>query len=292
LFVHDGALYLIGTDKEYGNAIIRRSLDGGVTWTTPTNRATGLLRDDGQYHCAPVPVIEHAGRIWRAFERRDPPTGWAVNFCAGMFSAPADADLLNATNWITSNFLPGDKQWLDGNFRGWLEGNAVIAPDGRIVDLLRVDTPGLPEKAAIVNVSADGKIAAFDPAAGFIDLPGGAKKFTIRPDPQGGGYWTLASIIPNAAEISSGKLSPGNIRNTLALLHSDDLKTWEIRRTLLYHPDVAKHGFQYVDWQFDGDDIIAVCRTAYDDDQGGAHNYHDANFLTFHRIANFRSLRQ
>jgi len=35
-------------------------------------------------------------------------------------------------------------------------------------------------------------------------------------------------------------------------------------------------------------DIIAACRTAYDDGLGGANNYHDANFLTFHRIVNFR----
>ena len=46
------------------------------------------------------------------------------------------------------------------------------------------------------------------------------------------------------------------------------------------------YGFQYVDWQFDGDDLIAVRRTAW-----AAHNYHYANFLTFHRIRNFRSLR-
>ena len=57
---------------------------------------------------------------------------------------------------------------------------------------------------------------------------------------------------------------------------------------LLKHPDSAKHGFQYVDWLFDGADIIAACRTAFDDDEGGAHNFHDANYLTFHRIANFR----
>ena len=292
LVVHDGALYLIGTDKEYGNAIIRRSLDDGATWTTPTNNVTGLLRTDAEYHTAPTPMIVHDGRLWRAFELRNPPSGWGVHFCAGMFSAPVDADLLVATNWTTSNFLPRNPAWLNGQFNAWLEGNAVVAPDGRVVDVLRVDTPGLPEKAAIVNVSADGRTTSFDPGTGFIDLPGGEKKFTIRPDPQGKGYWTLASPVPNATEIAPKKLPPGSIRNMLALLHSDDLQTWETRCVLLYHPDFVKHGFQYVDWQFDGDDLIAVCRTAYDDDQGGAHNYHDANFLTFHRVVNFRSLRQ
>ena len=27
-----------------------------------------------------------------------------------------------------------------------------------------------------------------------------------------------------------------------------------------------------MDWQFDGEDIIAACRTAFDDAKGGAHN--------------------
>lgn len=43
-----------------------------------------------------------------------------------------------------------------------------------------------------------------------------------------------------------------------------------------------------MDWQFDGPDIIAVCRTAWDDADSGARNFHDANYLTFHRIADFR----
>jgi hypothetical protein len=51
LFTHDGALYLIGPDKHHGNVLIRRSTDGGITWTSPTNSATGLLRGDGE--CRP-----------------------------------------------------------------------------------------------------------------------------------------------------------------------------------------------------------------------------------------------
>src|SRR3954451_3798212 len=35
LFLHCGQLYLIGTTREYGHCVIRRSLDGGKTWTEP-----------------------------------------------------------------------------------------------------------------------------------------------------------------------------------------------------------------------------------------------------------------
>ena len=286
LFTHRGALYLIGPDRHHGNVLIRRSADGGATWTSPTNSTTGLLRGDGEYHCAPVPVIEHAGRLWRAMEHRDPPIAWGINYRAGMLSVPVDADLLDATNWTCSNFLPSDRAWNSGDMGAWLEGNAVVTPAGELVDALRVQTRSPDEKAAIVHISPDGKSAFFDPATGFLKFPGGAKKFTIRYDPRTKRYWSLACIVLDRDRADD----PGRIRNTLALTSSSDLLNWEVRCILLYHPDVARHGFQYVDWLFDGEDIIATCRTAFDNGQGGAHNAHDANFLTFHRFANFRRL--
>jgi len=75
LFVHREALYLLGTDKHHGNAVIRRSTDQGRTWTTPATVETGLLRDNGEYHCAPMPVVGHNGRLWRGMEWRSPPVG-------------------------------------------------------------------------------------------------------------------------------------------------------------------------------------------------------------------------
>jgi hypothetical protein len=287
LFVHDGRLYLIGTDRHHGRAIIRRSNDRGRTWTSPDAASTGLLSSNTEFHCAPVPVTEHAGRLWRGIERRVPPRGWGITYCAGVFSVPMDADLLNASNWTFSDFLPGNTNWLGGSFGGWLEGNVLEAPDGHLVDLLRVDTPGLPEKAAMVRVTPDGKSTAFDPLHGFVNFPGGAKKFTVQFDRRSRLYWSLASIVTSPPR-SGGR--PAGLRNTLALVCSLDLVTWTIRSVLLQHPDATRHGFQYVDWHFEGEDLIAVCRTAYDDGEGGAHNAHDANYLTFHRMPLFRSI--
>jgi len=286
LFVHRGALYLLGPDRHYGNVLIRRSLDGGAKWSSPTNNTTGLLRDNGEYHCAPMPVIEHAGRLWRAMEWRNPPIAWGINYRAGLLSVPIETDLLNATNWTCSNFLPSDRAWNSGDMGAWLEGNAVVTPAGELVNVLRVQTKSPDEKAAIVHISSDGMVASFDPAIGFVKFPGGAKKFTIRFDPRTKRYWSLASIVLDRDRADN----PGSIRNTLALTTSPDLIDWEVRCVLLHHPDVKKHGFQYVDWLFDGEDIIAVCRTAFDDGREGAHNFHDANFLTFHRFTNFRRL--
>ncbi|WP_075091056.1 sialidase family protein [Haloferula sp. BvORR071] len=277
LFVHRGAAYALGMDKHHGRVVIRRSPDG-LNWSAP------VVLAEGEWHTAPMPVVEYQGRIWRAVEDAMGGTKWGERYRARMMSAPADADLLDPKSWSFTNPLPRDPAWLGGDFAAWLEGNAVIDPEGKVVDILRVDNSQLPEKAAIVRINQNGTEASFDPAKDFIDFPGGAKKFTIRRD-AAGGYWSLASIVETALP---GR--PASIRNTLALVHSRDLRSWDTRCILLRHPDVAKHGFQYVDWQFDGEDLIALCRTAWEDDEGGAHNNHDANFLTFHRWQNFRQL--
>ena len=157
-----------------------------------------------------------------------------------------------------------------------------------MVDILRMHYGGPGGKAAIVRITDDGQTATFDSEADIIDFPGGAKKFSIRFDPQSKTYWTLVNPAMPVSRLQ--KRNAASIRNTLALMRSTDLKHWEMRCILLHHPDVAKHGFQYPDWLFEGDDIVAAIRTGCDDGLGGAHNAHDANFLTFHRFANFRDL--
>lgn len=280
LFVHKRVLYLLGTDRHHGNVVLHQSKDGGTSWTSVT------LRGEGEYHGAPVPLIEHKGRLWRAIEWRNPPQAWGVNYRAGVLSVSTRADLMNPKNWRATNFLPSDRSGNGGDMGAWLEGNVVVAPDGSLANILRVQTKSPDEKAAWVSISDDGTTASFDPATGFFPFPGGAKKFAIRWDRKSKRYWSLASIVPEAFRAPD----PGKIRNTLALTSSANLRDWEVRSVILSHPDVTHHGFQYVEWLFEGEDIIAACRTAYDDPQGGAHNNHDANYLTFHRIASFRKL--
>ncbi len=286
LFVHRGQLYLMGTSKAYGQCVIRRSTDGGRTWTEPRDERSGVLLAEGKYHTSSMPVAVHAGRIWRAMEDGDGPGGWGSHFRAFVMSAPEEADLLVATNWTATNRLGRDPAWLEGRFGGWLEGNAVLTPEGKIVDILRADTKTQPEKAAMIAISADGRTATFDPDHGFVDFPGGAKKFSIRYDAPSKSYWSLVNWTPPKF---ASEQAP-RVRNTVALARSSDLRHWELRCVLIHHPDQKFHGFQYADWVIDGDDIVAAIRTAYDEPAGQAHNQHDANYLTFHRWPRFRAL--
>jgi sulfatase modifying factor 1 len=275
IFLHKESLYIIGTSIHNGHIVIRRSTDGGVTWTTPKDRNTGILAAQGQFHCAPVPVVVHDQRIWRAMEDRYPP-GQGSNLRTFVMSAHVDADLLKAESWSMSNRLEFDQTWPG---KAWLEGNIVVTPDNKLVNILRVEYQD-EEKAAVVHVSEDGKTVRFDPENDFIDFYGGTNKFTIRFDPMTKRYWSLVSKQKN----------PEAYRNVLTLVSSSDLRNWKVESVILRHADSVKHAFQYIDWLFEDRDIIAVSRTAYDDGLGGAHRAHDANYLSFHRIHNFREL--
>ena len=301
LFVLGEAVYLIGTTQQYGSIAIRRSEDGGFTWTHPFDDRSGLLFAGGprraapNYHCAPVPVLARDGRIYRAFED-NPPAVWPSGFEACVLSADVRADLLDASSWRMSNKLALQAEWLAeewGAFAeaGWLEGNVVEDQEGQLWNVLRLNARrsgdeawSLWNKAAMVRVDQEGAILSFDLSNGVIDLPGGHSKFTIRYDSQSQRYVTLSNGVRD--------VSRPTLRSVLSLYASTDLRSWSHCHTLLADDSgflsersAQRTGFQYVDWQFDGEDILYLVRTAYD----GAHNYHDANRITFHRLYDFRT---
>lgn len=271
LFVFKKRIYLLGTNAEYGRIVVRTSDDDGRTWSD-----THYLTEDSGYHTAPVPVVFHDGRIYRAFEYH-PPGPWG-SFRAFVMSAPLDSDLTSAASWTFSHrlsFPVGD----EGDT--WLEGNAVVAPDGDILDVLRVNNQ---QHVAILKLK--GQDLELER---FAEFPGGATKFTIRFDPVSKLYWTISN--PALPGESLAVSAPGSVRNTLAVMSSNDLVHWTPRVIVAHNADSKTHGFQYADWQFDGKDLIVLARTAFDDGEGGAHSYHDANYLTFHRVRNFRTLK-
>lgn len=294
LFLHQGDVYLLGTSQQYGSIVIRRSSDGGFTWTHPKDETSGLLfqggayRDPPNYHCAAMPVLEHEGRYYRAFEDCDP-IQWGRGFKSLVISAPTNSDLLDSSNWTMSNKLAFNPDWLPSNWPklsnpGWLEGNIVIAQNGELWNMLRFNSSPLVDKAAIVKITNEGQKATFNPDNGFIDFPGGMTKFTIRKDPVTNIYLTLVNNNTNPDWPSQ--------RNILSLYASKDLIQWNPIKTLLWdktgltpEDSIRLTGFQYVDWQFDGEDIIYIVRTAY----RGAIRYHDSNQINYCVEKNFRN---
>ena len=289
LFVHRQTLYLIGSTNSGENSrlFMRKSPDWGQTWTTPTDPEHGLLRPD-------VPVQTNAGsitichdRLWfgSVFDLLGP-HGWGTSFRFFVISAPLKADLLRDSSWTYSTPVVYNPIFLQGAFHGLVEGTITTGPSGSPVTLYRVDDRDPQEKALIARPSGDGKILGFDPLKDFINFPGGCKKFIVRYDRASKLYWSLSNWVPKR---HTG-FNPERTRNTLGLIGSPDLYHWTIRTVVLHHPEVNFHAFQYVDFQFDGNDLIALSRTAYDDGLGGANSFHNANFITFHRFQGFRDL--
>lgn len=282
IFEHRGAAYMIGTHHRYGPLVVCKSTDGGVTWSTPNDKNSGLIRP-GKFHTAPMPVVTHNGRLWRAIEDGDGPQGWGNMFRPRVMSIPVDGNLLAADEWTITNPIERDGNWLGGDFACVLEGNAVVDRDGIVHDILRSDHE---RTAAVTTVSADGKTQSIDPKFDRISLPGSSKKMLIRWDEPSHLYWALTNPTPTGTPDKKAT----KIRNTLAIFTSPDLHKWTQRTVLLQHPEPEFHAFQYPDWIVEGNDMLVVSRTAFDDGEGGAHRAHDANYLTFHRVPNFRKL--
>lgn len=273
LFVHRDKLYMLACSRRFGDIVIRYSPDAGETWTEPA----AIVK--GQCHKAPVPLKIHRGRLWTCVEYKDPA------FRAMVISAPVDADLMQPSNWTVSEPLSYDPNWVP---RGWKprgghisEGNAVVDPKGNLLNVLRYNAEPHYGKVVVLDIAADGRSLSFNRTMDFL---GSLTKFTIRRHPETGVYWSLVNRVP---EPRGGMWA---CRNVLSLVKSDDFDHWKpvcdvLRDDREFAPKFT--GFQYIDWLFDGNDIVFVCRMGYN----GAHNFHDANHLTFHRIKDYAKLK-
>jgi len=279
LFVHRGKLYLFAASSDYGDMLIGCSEDEGETWSAPVRLIPGCGISDVGPHKSVVPVIEHKGRLWSGIDYGS----WKYNrHDNGMLSIDVDADLMEPSNWQYPPFLPFDKNWEGapvGPCPGCIEGNAVVSPDGTLCSYLRIDLPNCTPaqgKAVVLKSVSD------DPEAPLaldriVDCPIGSNaKFEVQRDPVTGKYIALGN--------EQDGVIPG--RTVMSMAVSDDFYTWRIAKRLLdyRHADPNHVAFQYPDWYFDGEDIVYLSRTAW----GRSFNSHDTNYITIHRIENFR----
>jgi hypothetical protein len=294
------ALYHISSTREYGDMVIRRSTDGGFTWSLPRDEKTGLLmrnesREGGtryRFECGGGTLV-HGGYLYKSYDKYafDPgESAWeAGNFGTGIGRVPLDKDPLDVSNWTFSNILTFDASKLTdpklslGNGTGWLEGNPLPTPDGKIASVMRIHV-AKPNMAAYLTLSDDAKVFSFDYETGLIDFIGGHSRFYVQLDPVTGLYVTFSNFITDGPV-------PTN-RNLLSLAVSEDLRHWRRVKDVMRDesglpPALSRQltGFQYPAWQFDGDDIILLCRMGY----RGSVNFHDSNRITFHRFKGWRS---
>ena len=280
MFLHRGELYMLAVSTEYGDLLIGKSTDGGKTFGTPTVLLRGSNGKNGNsgVHKNPENIMIYNGRIYQSLEWG---TWWNKEYghAPMIMSAPIDADLLDPESWSFAEPLKFD-YWSD-ELKGlpmdtmMIEGTLVVAPDGRLKNIMRF---GKYHKALVLDVDTDNPDAPlrFDR---LMDFPGNYVKFMIKHDELSGYYYTIATIAYGEENKSA--------RNYMSLLRSRDLVSWETVIDLFDYRHMPKNkvGFQYTDFEFSGDDIIFLCRTAMNE----ANSHHDTNYQTFHRIKNFRS---
>ena len=271
---------MLGASTEYGDLLIGKSVDGGKSFSAPVSLLRGSNGKQGYagIHKNPPNVVSYNGRIYETLE-------WGSWLNKGYFhgamvmSCPEDADLLVPESW---NFTPPvvhDPNWegtAPDGIHGNIEGTLVIAPDGKLYNYMRYQTQA--EKKILVFSVSDDPDAPLE-YSHAVNFDGNLSKFMIKRDRVTGKYF---SIISRRID------EPKTARNLLSLVVSDDLSNWQLVCDLIdrRHDDPKMTGFQYVDFEIEGDDIIYLCRTGMNNPR----NYHDANYSTFHRIERFRDL--
>ena len=298
-FHHDNATYLFlrgKTTGQYNDLLLFKSSDHGRNWeSTILIKAT---KQTTRITTGNTPVLLHDGKLivaisdWGGKGKLFPEKGRI--FCGW---CPANSDPMVANNWNWAKPLempdPNNAPFDKG---GWLEPNAVIAPNGDVLLVTRVDSDE-GELGAIAKVNMKTKTIEFEdrfPAqpgeTGFLRIPGGGcGMFYIKYDPVSKRYLMLSNPRLGGSVLLWGIK---RIRNSLVLFESKDLYHWSWVKSLIkdnlyqdWKTSAVKTGFQQPSFVISGDDIIAVSRTAY----GKTKNWHDANMITVHKLADFRS---
>ena len=285
LFFHRGVLYMLATSTENGDLLIGASYDEGETWTRPVMLfpGSGMWKRAG-WQRQPMPMLEYQGKLMTSIEYGC----WSEPDIFGIHTLwiDCDADLLDPQSWNMSKGTHYDKFWPNspkGGNPALLEGNLYVDRRGKVVNLLRMQ----------INNS--------DPAYGYAcyleldmeDLDAAPQFNSIRKMPTGANtktyvlydkisdkYWAIGNLVTDPEKPA--------MRNVVALLASDDGYDWRIAK-VLYDLSAYSHeevGMQYHQFIIDGDDILWVSRTAFNQ----ARSFHDSNCQTFHPILNFRDL--
>lgn len=281
MFIHKGELYMLSVSTEYGDLLIGKSTDGGKTFSAPVALLRGSNGKNGNsgVHKSPQNIFVYNGRIYESLEWG----AWAnkkYGHAAMVMSCDVNDDLLIPENWSFSEpvcfdyFTPELADLKKPVVT--MEGTITLSPEGELLNIMRF---GKRNNAIVYKVNTEDPGAPLEYSR-LMHFEANFSKFIIEYDAISGKYYTVASrLYENSLD---------RARNLLSLMSSSDLKNWNVVCDLLDYRncDPDKTGFQYVDFTFDGDDIIYLCRTAINN----ANSFHNSNYSTFHRIKNFRNL--
>ena len=190
---------------------------------------------------------------------------------------------------------------------GWLETNVVQFvdpghqwhdPSGRTFHLYMRAYTGGTGYAAVAKVTehADGSMATAlqrTPSGrrvAFLPCPGGQMKFHIVYDEPSSLYWLLSSHATDSMtrpeRLAADRFDlPNNERHRLQLHFSRNCVDWSFAGMVAVGAS-AVQSRHYASMVVDGDDLHVLSRSG----DARARSAHDVNLITFHTVADFRSL--
>lgn len=297
-WVHQGTLYLFankgGTKSRNDDLLLLKSADGGKTWSEPVTLFKGHF-----WNC-------HTGMV-----QRDDRLYWATddlslgrNRGPRVIAGDLSGDPMNPGAWRMSEPVPfpGVPDALTNPkfaelTSQYLEPN-VIDVQGQ----LRVMMTVKPKRQSTAGLGA---VLDFEDKGGPIDLKftqyhpmqGGQLKFCIIRDEKSKMFWATANIVVDSQGSfdwyrqgeKSGNVRyasgvGGNDRRFLMLMYGLDGMNW-FQAGCVAQAGKVSQSFMYARPVIDGDDLAIIARSSIN-----APNQHDADYATFHRVKNFRSL--
>jgi len=298
----DGNLYILATTRSSGNLQVGKSTDEGITWTwtalsgpgAPLPSAGGGTAAPNYHRGGGLPPLYHNGYIF-AEAANDPNNG--LNTFAGkstfVLYAPAESDLMVASNWATTTQLAIGSTGFSNNTlnsQGHIEGNIVVDNTGAMWSVLRLAGSATPNKAVFLPLTWNGATLTMPTwSTSFVkDLPGGNDKFQLIK--KGNFYYALTNDnTAVAANIGSGtdfdqrnrvsliKGSTENLSTPTFAVQQNVINQSSLSSGLSAAESISYEGFQYPSFDITNNVISAAYRVAW----SGAESYHNSNFLGF-----------
>lgn len=287
-FVHAGRLYMFVQPEKWKDRSITTSDDLGASWSPPVRLFSGALWN------ADSPLVPHQGSLLFSLSTRDYQGGVVV------IAADAARDPMDPRTWrmsaeATRPETPRALVAPGANVAGdwWLEPNVVVV-GGRVRVLLRTLIANYGTSSLCATCDLVDEPGRF--ALSFSQLhpvPGAQCKIYVMWDEPSRLFWMLSNQPADTQErvfdwraIREGGFlgGGGNDRRFLMLWYSVDALSWFpagcVARSRNPH-----QSFMYPSADIDGPDLLVLSRTSV-----AGRDQHDADTVTFHRVADFRSL--
>lgn len=291
----DGNLYILHFAAEFGNIVLKKSTNGGLTWTSVTLSTSGgpVPAASGSYkwhRAGGLKPLYHDGYLFFGLENQ--PGAYFDGFLAHVLYAPEGADLMAPGNWKSAGPLArgttgglANRTQPSAATPGFLEGNICADDAGQLWYIARFSGSTTLNKCLRIPLGWDGSTITMPAwSADFIvDCPVGTVKFEMVR--HGAYYYALGNTATTDLSATS---QDQRVEVALYRTPGADLSTfsWEMVDTVLTDADLAsgmsdadnvlRHGVQYPSFDIAPDGTVrALYRVAV----AGSDTFHNSNLI-------------